>query len=895
VTSVSDVARPPDGTSPSPGTGGRSATAGSPGADRGRTPARSPTRAVAVVTAVVAALAVAAGFLPGPGGTGATATITLLWVSTGAALISGQAGRTAGPGAWRCYAVSLAAGVLGAGLVTVVCGFTGPVVLGTVPAHLLAVVAMSRMLPAGVRRAVFAGQLVSALVIFVLAVFVILDIGYGLLVLGPLGGAALSVVELDVLAGALALATGAALAVVANAAPGQRRVAGLLLVTQACGAASSSLAAFAGGTVGAGVACAVSVVGIGVLVVACLRDRPQPAATRHADGEPPAVAAMLPHVTALVAGVLLVVTVPVTGFDADAAPVALLALCAVVFHQAAMVRTQRRLTGDLRRSEAHFQSLVRSSVDPVIILDEKLDVRWASGAVAGMLGLEPRDVIGRPIVWALHPDDAPGIAAVLRGPAGENPENLTVTGRLRHADGGWRLIQTRVRDLRTDPDVGALVLSCRDVTVPTRSPAGDLPPPVTVDPATGLPNRLALVHELGTRLAEGRPTSLAVVQVPGATAEVVPTLARHLTGVIRTEDWLACTGAGEFAVLVRGTEGDAGTVAVRLLDCLLPLLPGDGRPAVAAGVIGLTCVTDAGEALRRAELVLGMSRSTGGGQVWWYADALRIARFREEELRADLARALRRGQLRVVFQPIVDLALHRVDKVEALLRWRHPFHGEVSPAEFIPLAEESALISELGRWVLARAATAIAAVPDETLGVAVNVSASQFGSGHLVADVLDALEESGLAASRLTLEVTESVLLEDEHVKADLQALRKLGVRIGIDDFGTGWSSLAYLADLPIDVLKMDRQFLADLSTDAQRQKLCRTVLALGDALDLDVVVEGVETPDQLRLLRNMGHRYIQGFLFSRPVELEQLGEQLRALDGSGADMVDGSIAAVAR
>jgi EAL domain-containing protein (putative c-di-GMP-specific phosphodiesterase class I) len=274
--------------------------------------------------------------------------------------------------------------------------------------------------------------------------------------------------------------------------------------------------------------------------------------------------------------------------------------------------------------------------------------------------------------------------------------------------------------------------------------------------------------------------------------------------------------------------------------------------------------------------------------VWRYPDALRIARFRQEELRADLARALTRNELRVVFQPIVDLALHRVEKVEALARWRHPFHGEVSPAEFIPLAEESGLIGELGRWVLLQATTAVAALPDESVGVAVNVSASQFSSGHLVCDVLDALRTSGLEATRLTLEVTESMLLEDEHVKGDLQTLRTLGVRIGIDDFGTGWSSLAYLADLPVDVLKMDRQFLADLTTDAQRRKLCRTVLALGDALALDIVVEGVETPAQLRLLRNMGHRYMQGFLLARPVELDRLEEQVRALDGFQDGVLEG-------
>jgi PAS domain S-box-containing protein len=841
-------------------------------------------RQVSVVTCLVAVLALVAGFLPGPIGTAMPPTITLLWVSGGAVLIIRNATRTHRPDAWRWYAVSMAAGVLAAGLLTAIGGFAGPVALGTVPAHLLAVVAMYRMLPSGIRRTAAPGQLLSALMIFVLSVYVILDIGYQVLATVPVRGAALSVVQLNVLAGALALATGAALAVVANALPVQRRMAGLLLVTQACGVVSSSLAAFAGGTVAAGVACAFSIVGIGGLVVACLLDERQAPAAGRPVPDVAAVTAMLPHATALVAGTLLLLAAPVTGFDPLAVGVALLALCAVVVHQATVLGTQRRLTGALRRSEAHFRSLVRSSADPIIILDEDLAVRWASRSVAEMLGLDPEEIVGRPITAALHPDDSPRIMAALRSPSVEEPaERLTVTGRLQHADGGWRLIQTRVQDLRADPDVGALVLYCRDVTVSTRSSEPDVAAPsVTVDPSTGLPNRLALLQEIATRLGGDRERmSLAVVQVSGGALDGAQALAGQWAGVVRAEDWLACSGPGAFGIVVRGTVADAETVAGRLLDRLQPLRASGSRVTLAAGVTDLSGVSEAGEALRQAELAAATSRSTGGGQVWRYAEALRIARFRQDELRADLARALRRGQLRVVYQPIVDLALHRVDKVEALLRWRHPFHGEVSPAEFIPLAEESSLISELGRWVLGQATAAVAALPDESVGVAVNVSATQFRNGQLARDVLDALERSGLAATRLTLEVTESVLIADEHVTTELQALRALGVRIGIDDFGTGWSSLAYLAGLPVDVLKMDRQFLADLATDAQRRILCRTVLALGEDLALDVIVEGVETPAQLRLLSNMGHRYMQGFLFARPVEVDQLGAALRALEAS--------------
>jgi EAL domain-containing protein (putative c-di-GMP-specific phosphodiesterase class I) len=219
---------------------------------------------------------------------------------------------------------------------------------------------------------------------------------------------------------------------------------------------------------------------------------------------------------------------------------------------------------------------------------------------------------------------------------------------------------------------------------------------------------------------------------------------------------------------------------------------------------------------------------------------------------------------------VVDVVMHRTVSVEALLRWRHPLFGDVSPTEFVPLAEESPLITDLGRWVLTEACTTVAALGND-LAVAVNVSARQVRSGELVPDVLAALEASGLPASRLIVEITESVLLDDQHVIEDLSALRQLGVRIAVDDFGTGWSSLAYLVGMPVDVLKMDQYFLSNVEHDPARRAMCRAVLQLGASLGLPVIVEGVTTPAQLTLLSDMGHRYLQGFVFSRPLEAAQL------------------------
>jgi predicted signal transduction protein with EAL and GGDEF domain len=404
------------------------------------------------------------------------------------------------------------------------------------------------------------------------------------------------------------------------------------------------------------------------------------------------------------------------------------------------------------------------------------------------------------------------------------------------------------------------------------------------DPVTGLPNRGALVRRLGAvqREAPGRPFSLALVRISGLASEILApdtetavlrTLTARLTRALRGEDWLARGKDGDFVVLVDGSIADAEIVAARLVAAVGPVpIPGGSlRLSAAAGVTALFADVDTGEALRRGDLALRSARTAGPGSVHRYDDALRVEEDRRATLRFDLDGALARGELRLVFQPVVDVVMHRTVSVEALLRWRHPLFGDVSPTEFVPLAEESPLITELGRWVLREACATIAALGDTDLGVAVNVSARQVRSGELVPDVISALETSGLPSSRLIVEITESVLLDDSHVIEDLTVLRQLGVRIAVDDFGTGWSSLAYLVGMPVDVLKMDQYFLSNVEHDPARRAMCRAVLQLGFRLGLPVIVEGVTNEAVLTLLRDMGHRYLQGYVFARPLEAAQL------------------------
>jgi PAS domain S-box-containing protein len=553
---------------------------------------------------------------------------------------------------------------------------------------------------------------------------------------------------------------------------------------------------------------------------------------------------------------------------------------------AALWLRERRTAASLRQTQNHFRSLMKSSPEPIVILDGELRVAYASRRIVEMLGWTKAEMAGRRLDGILHRDDLPTLQGMAATVAAR--DDLAVrTVRARHADGRWLLVQATIRDLRSDDAVRSLVLYCRDVT--PRPPAAGLETELLelsmTDPVTGLPNRAALVRRLGDaqRLCE-HPHAIALIGIDGlnaaaldpvSEAAVLRALTSRFTRWLRGDDWLARGKGGDFVVLVHGSVADAEIVAARLVADVGPLATDRGTLVLtaSAGLAALCSEVDTGDALRRGDLALRSARAAGPGCVHRYDDALRSAEDRRDALRADLDGALDRGELRLVFQPVVDTVLQRTVSVEALLRWRHPDAGDVSPVEFVPLAEESPLISDLGRWVLQEACGTVAALADQDLSIAVNVSARHVRSGELVPDVLTALERSGLPATRLIVEITESVLLDDAHVIEDLATLRQLGVRIAVDDFGTGWSSLAYLVGMPVDVLKMDQHFLANVEHDPQARALCRGVLQLGTSLGLPVVVEGVTSDGQLAVLRDMGHRYLQGYAFSRPLEGEQLAD----------------------
>jgi EAL domain-containing protein (putative c-di-GMP-specific phosphodiesterase class I) len=288
-------------------------------------------------------------------------------------------------------------------------------------------------------------------------------------------------------------------------------------------------------------------------------------------------------------------------------------------------------------------------------------------------------------------------------------------------------------------------------------------------------------------------------------------------------------------------------------------------------------VPDAAELLRNADVAMYMAKRDSKGSYRVFEPTMHERVVERLELRSELQHAIETRQLELHYQPVVRLQEHRILGVEALLRWNHPERGTIPPLQFIPLAEETGLIIQMGRWVLETACLEGVRIQkefprDEPLAMSVNLSVRQLQSDSIVADVRCALEQSGLDPSGLVLEITESVMMADTDFAVQrLLDLKALGIRLAMDDFGTGYSSLSYLSRFPVDILKMDRSFVGS----GENVALTSAIIALGASLDLDVVAEGIELPEQENSLHDLGCEIGQGFLFARPMDSEALFEFL--------------------
>jgi len=411
------------------------------------------------------------------------------------------------------------------------------------------------------------------------------------------------------------------------------------------------------------------------------------------------------------------------------------------------------------------------------------------------------------------------------------------------------------------------------------------------DPLTGLANRAffheRLRHATELRHDPERPPALLFIDLDGFKGvndrwghdvgdAVLREIAQRIESAVRSADTAARLGGDEFAVVL--TEGVDPERAVEVAERLLEEI---ARPVELASVqlltqasIGIALGEDADSMLREADIAMYRAKAHPEVGYAFFDPQLDRAAVERSLRIGELRDAISGGELRLDYQAVVDLARYEITGYEALVRWRHPREGDLAPADFIPLAEETGLIVQLGEWVLREACAEgarLAAGLDEVPQMSVNVSARQLHHPGFVEHVRSALEASGFPPSALTLELTESTLLEsDERVSVSLRELKQAGVVIALDDFGTGYASLSYLQQFPIDVVKIDRSFTAKIDSPSSDLVLLKGIIDLGNALELNLVAEGIETPEQHRIIRRLGCQRAQGFYFGRPMATAQ-------------------------
>lgn len=563
------------------------------------------------------------------------------------------------------------------------------------------------------------------------------------------------------------------------------------------------------------------------------------------------------------------------------------------------ITERRRLEEQLREAEATFRLLVEQVPAVVYVAGREPGSPWTyvSPQIERILGTSAEEWLADAGGWLrrMHPDDRDGVLIDSERLMASGTDGAEVVHyRMRHADGSDVWIRdefTMVRDEHGGRVFRGVLL---DVTREKQLEA-KLERQVFHDPLTGLANRDLfrdrVEHAIQRRLrARGRYAAVVFVDLDdfktvndslghAAGDELLRSVGRRIRGCTRPADTVARLGGDEFAVLLEdpGSRQEALAVADRLQHVLTRPHRLTDKTVASAASIGVAYLVDAertDDVLRNADLAMYRAKELGKGRVATYEPVLHEAAVRRLELRSALEDALSREELAIHLQPIVDLVTARTVAAEALLRWDHPTFGAVPPEDFIPIAEETGAISRIGAWVLDGACRWLAGAREEgwaPRAVAVNISPVQLRSEDIATTVERCLHQLGVEPEALVLEVTEQALM-DERSRSGLAALAELGVRIAMNDFGTGYASLAHLSELSVDILKIDRAFVAGLDGSEGGRAVPRAIVQLAHSLGLDVVAEGVETREQLDELRALGCRWGQGHLFARPRPLGELG-----------------------
>jgi diguanylate cyclase (GGDEF)-like protein/PAS domain S-box-containing protein len=538
-----------------------------------------------------------------------------------------------------------------------------------------------------------------------------------------------------------------------------------------------------------------------------------------------------------------------------------------------------------RRAEARLRKMVEATAAPLLLVDPGGTIVFANPAAAALFGRPAAALQGSPLGLPLGSPAIDGRPAEVQIP---QPD-----GARRAAEMQFAAAELEGREV--------LVVSLHDLTERKRYESR-IEHLASHDALTGLPNRALLRDRVEQAIVHARRTGsrVAVMYVdldqfklvndswghPAGDALLVE-VGTRLRSAMREGDTVARLGGDEFVVLLAdlARPGDSALVARKIAGALAPPIVLDGRETLVTASIGIAIWPEDGEGLEAllqcADVAMYRAKDEGRNGYQYYSGEMGAQARARVEVESGLRQALERAELRLHWQPQVDLASGEVRGCEALMRWERPGRGLVSPAQFIPLAEESGLIVPIGEWALRSACREAAGWAAAGLGriqVAVNLSARQFRQGSVVETVRAALAESGLPAACLELEITESVVARDlDQVVKALEQLRRMGVSVAIDDFGTGYSSLSYLRTLPIQKVKIDRSFIKGIPEDREAAALVGEIIRLAHVLSLEVVAEGVETAPQAAFLRDAGCEKMQGFLFSRPVPSAEFAALVRS------------------
>jgi diguanylate cyclase (GGDEF)-like protein/PAS domain S-box-containing protein len=569
------------------------------------------------------------------------------------------------------------------------------------------------------------------------------------------------------------------------------------------------------------------------------------------------------------------------------------------------VKELLRKDGEVQEREDRFRALVQNSFDIITIHDVTGATVYESAAASRILGYPQGGLIGKSPFASVHPRDIQRAREAFANlTSGGSPVPIEL--RYRHADGSWIWLEVLGNNLLNHPGVAGIVLTSRDIT--ERKHAEERAQYLAnYDVLTGLPNRTLMQDRLNQAVAQAKHTKerIALVHVDVDRFKMINESLGHYAGDVilkaaadrlkkcrRDTDTVARVGGDEFTILVRdaGRLGAVTGCASKILSEIAQPFPGKSQDVFVSASIGISMYPDdaksADELTKHADAAMHSAKTLGRNNYQFFTQALNVEVQERMVLETGLRLALKRDEMYLVYQPKIDLSTRAVIGAEALIRWRHPELGLVPPSRFIPLAEESGMVGEIGEWVLRAACRQIRQWQNMGLSprIAVNVSARQFQQYDVSQLVRTAISEARISPESLELELTESAVMHDAEASiVTVEKLRQLGVGIAIDDFGTGYSSLSYLKRLPVESLKIDQSFVRDISNDTNDAAIVRAIITLARSLEMKVTGEGVETEAQMEFLKAYGCQFAQGYLFGKPMTAAEFTGHIQSSEISAA------------